>query len=524
MTERHDIVIVGAGHNGLTAGCYLAKAGLDVCLIEKNDSVGGGVLSGEYIAPGFVTDHCSTIHVLAQLSPTIKDDDLGLKKDYGFEYIYPKVQMCIHFLDGTTLSIYNTLEETCQEIAKYSEKDAQAYRKFQEWAAAGVGMIVQGFYAPPPSFGTFAGMMDSGPEMRELLRATMMSCEDVIDEWFENDKVKIALTRWISEIMVDPSTKGTGIMVFVMLGTAHMGQGAGMPKGGSGSLSKAEEAYLKDHGATIHLNSEAVRYIVEDGKCTGVITKDGKEIYADQAVISGLHLKQVFPHMIPEGSVPEDFQKKVDRLKSSDFSCFQQSVAIHEPPKWIADSPQLNEAFIVEFAPNTLDEYKQYFFNIKRGIPAHFPLISVSTIHDPSRAPEGKHIMYFYEYAPYDLRDGGSEKWREMKEDYAEEVMNFLRKYTTNMGPENIIGKWSCSPVELEEHDPAMVRGDFAQLGSFLEQNLGNRPIPGYNYTTPIDKLFICGPGCHPGSGVSCGGRAAAMAVLEALGKDIDDI
>lgn len=130
--------------------------------------------------------------------------------------------------------------------------------------------------------------------------------------------------------------------------------------------------------------------------------------------------------------------------------------------------------------------------------------------------------MYFYEYAPYSLKNGGSEKWDEIRESYAEEVMDFLRQYTTNMGSENIIGKWICSPKDLVRHNPAMVHGDFGHLGSFLEQNLGNRPIPGYNYKTPINKLYLCGPGCHPGSGVSCGGRAAATAILEELGMDID--
>lgn len=522
MAEKYDVVIVGAGHHGLTVGCYLARAGLGVCLVERNDQVGGGVLSGEYLGPGFITDHCSTIHVTAQFSPTIKYDELGLMSKYGLKYIYPDVQMCIHFYDNTTLSIYSDVDKTCESIAKFSQKDAENYRKFQAWTDTGVETILQGFFAPPPTFGIYANMMDSSEEGRELLRATMMSASDVLEEWFENDKVKIALTRWISEIMVDPSAKGTGVMVFVLLGMVHRGKGAGMPVGGSGRLSQCMEQYLLDHGATIHTSCEAVKYIVENGVCKGVVTEDGREIYGEKAVVNGLNLKQVFPNMVPEGSVPEDYVKKVSRLRHS-FSCFQQSVALNEPPKWKCQDKELNEAFLVEFAPSTMKEYQQYFYNITHGIPQHNPLISVNTIHDPSRAPEGKHVMYFYEYAPYHLENGGAEKWDEIRDQYAEEVMDFLRQYTTNMGPENIINKWYCSPLDLERHDPAMVEGDFSHFAAFLEQNLGNRPIPGFNYTTPIKNMFLCGPGCHPGSGVNCGGRAAAQVVLEALDMDIDE-
>jgi phytoene dehydrogenase-like protein len=523
MSKKHDVVIAGAGHNGLTVGCYLAKSGLDVCLLERNPNVGGGVLSTEYAAPGFVTDVCSTIHVLIQGSPIVRNDELGLFSKYGFKYVYPEVQMCIHFHDGTTLSIYKTLEDTCKSIAKFSEKDAESYRRFYQWAAQAMNMIIAGFFAPPPPFGMFVSMLDSSEEGRELLRATMLSAIDVLNDWFENDKVKIALTRWISEIMVMPQTKGTGIAVFVMIGLAHTIP-AGLPVGGSGKLSEAMQAFLLDHGATIRTSATVKEFKIEGNTCKGVILEDGEEVLAKKLVVSSLHIKQMFSGMIKGANLPENFANKVQRLKPSSFSCFQQGYALHEPPKYKCSDEDLQKAFVVEFAPNRLEDYLRYFEDLSYGIPAHNPLIACQSIHDPSRAPEGKHTLYFYEYAPYSLKEGGSARWDQIREEYAESEMNFFRQYTTNMGPENIIGRWISSPIDIERHNPAFVHGDFAHLGGFLDQSMGNRPLPGWNYKTPVEKLFMCGPGTHPGSGCHGGGRAAAQAVMEELGIDIEKV
>ena len=130
--------------------------------------------------------------------------------------------------------------------------------------------------------------------------------------------------------------------------------------------------------------------------------------------------------------------------------------------------------------------------------------------------------MYFYEYAPYELKDGGAARWDEIGEQYADEVMEFLKPYTTNMGKENIIGRWIQTPLDMERNNPAFVHGDFGHLGSFNEQFMGNRPLLGWNYKIPINKLMMCGPSTHPGSGCTCGGRAAATAILEEMASSIE--
>jgi phytoene dehydrogenase-like protein len=525
MSQTYDVVIAGAGHNGLTVGCYLAKAGLNVCMVERQSMVGGGVMSAELIAPGYVTDVCSTMHHIAQYSPTIKDDELGLLSKYGLKYLYPEVQMCVHFLDGTYLSICKSLDDTCASIAKFSQKDAEAYRKFNKWAESSMKMIVQGMFTPPPPYGIFASMMDSSEEGRELLRTMQMSPYEVLGEYFENEKVRIGLMRWISEIMVTPQTKGLGLMVFVMIGLGHQAPGIGMPIGGSGKLSQCMEALIKDHGGTIMVDSPVKSFKIEGGKCKGVVLESGEEILAKKLVVSNLHVKNIFPDMVQGATLPENFARNVQRLKPAEYSCFQQSYALNEAPKYKADAPDLQKAFIVEFAPNTEKECLAWFDGLKYGArPPHFPLVGNQSVHDPSRAPAGKHTVYFYEYAPFRLADGGLEKWDEIREQHADESLEFLRQHTTNMGPENINGRWIMSPADLIRRNPAFVDGDFAHLAAYVEQNLGNRPLPRWNYKTPVDGLWMCGPSTHPGSGCSCGGRAAVHVILEELGMDIEDV
>lgn len=522
MAKTYDAIVAGGGHNGLTVACYLAKAGLEVCVIEQNDKVGGAVISREGLtAPGFISDPCSTQHHIAQFSPTLLKDELGLKSKYGLKYIFPPVQESILFEDGTTFNIYLDVDKTCQEIAvKYGQHDADAYKRFYEWASYGVDTIVAGFFNPAPAYGLYASMMDSSPESRELLRASRMSCLDVLNEWFENDKVKIGMLRWMSETMVNPKTAGTGVTAFTFIGLGHRFPGTGMPVGGSGKLSEAMEAMLKDNGATIMLNSTVKEFIVSGGECKGVRLADGEEIMAKKMVVADLHIKQV-ERMLGD-NVDADYKKRVERLRPAPFMAFQQSLALHQAPQFKAEDTALNEAFFVEFAPSTLLEFNRMFDNLEYGIPGIAPLVSVPTIHDPTRAPEGKHVMYLYEYAPYKRRDGID--WDDCKDEYAEEIFNYVSKYCTNMDPSNVIGKWVMSPKDLERMNPAMLQGDIGHIGSFAEQMLGDRPLPYAGYGTPVSKLMMCGPSTHPGCGVTCGGRAAATAILEELGFMIDEV
>lgn len=523
MAEKYEVVIAGGGHNGLCVGAYLAKAGVKACVVEAHEYVGGGVVTRDLAAPGFMTDICSMLHLMIQGNPLITNDELQLQSKYGLKYIFPEPQTAVVYDDDTYMTIFQDIDKTLESIARYSPKDAEAYKKFHDWAIKMLDMLIMGLYSPTAPFGATAAMMDQSDEGRDVLRAMMMSSLDIINEWFENEKVKIALTRYASELMICPQTKGTGMAIFLMIPMLHK-YGGGFPEGGSGVLSDSIARCFTEHGGTIRLNSVVKKFKVENGDCVGVVLEDGEEILASKAVVTNFNVKQVFPDMVPDAEVPQGFNDNVKNLVYSDYQALQQGLALHEAPNYKIGK-EVSEAFFVEFAPSSLEKYLRSFDDLVYGIPTtDTPFASCHTLHDPTRAPEGKHTLYLYQYAPYSLKDGGPMKWDEIKDEMSDKVLKIVQDKTTNMGKENIIGRWIKTPLDFERYNMSWPHGDFTHIGSHIWQSGGNRPVPGWNYKTPVSRLYMTGPSTHPGLGVTGGGRAAVQVVMEDLGLDFEKV
>ena len=524
MSETYEVVIAGAGHNGLMVGAYLAKAGVKVCVVERQDYVGGGVTTRELTVPGFHHDTCSTWHGFIQPNPVILNDELELKSKFGLEYLYPDIHTAVLFPDDEYLMFYRDLDKTCASIEKFSKKDAVAYRKFHDWSIQSLDMFTTGMFNPPPSFGSFISMLDSSQEGRDLIRSMMVSALDICNDWFESPELKIALTRFASEGMLSPQMKGTGLVLFIFIPLMHK-YGGGLPIGGSGSLSKSLAKCIEHHGGVIKLSSHVKEFKVVGNDCKGVVLDSGEEILATKAVVTNFNFKQIFPDMVSGATLPEGFVKRVDQICYADFMAMNQALALNEAPNYTAGG-EVNEAMWVEFGSRDLETFLRGFEDFSYGIPATtFPLAICATLYDKSRAPEGKHTLYLYHFEPYDLKDGGGDKWDKIGQDIADEILEVMRKQTTNMGDENILGRWMHTPRDYERYNPAWPHGDFTHFGAHLWQYQGNRPLPGWSqYRMPVDKLYLCGPSSHPGMGVLGAGRPAAMAVLEDLGIDFEKV
>ncbi|MBW2143121.1 MAG: NAD(P)/FAD-dependent oxidoreductase [Deltaproteobacteria bacterium] len=524
MAEKYDVIVAGGGHNGLTTGAYLAKAGLNVCVLELQDKVGGGVITRELTEPGYLHDHCSTWHGLVQANPLIRNDELGLISKYGLEYLYPELYTAIVFPDNRVMKFYRDMDKTCESIAEFSQHDADAYRKFYDWSVNLLDMFTQGMFAPPPPQGAFTTMMDQSDEGREMLRAASCSGMDICDEWFEDDHTKIAMTRFVAEGMVSPQTKGTGMMLFLFIPLSHK-YGGGVPIGGSGVLSDALARCIEDNGGTIRTECPVKSFKFSGNECTGVILESGEEIDATKAVVSNLNIKQMFPAMCPGATFPDNFIHRVDRLEHSEFMGFNSAWSLHEHPKYTIDG--IDQAMWVQMTTDNLSEALKIFDGYRYGIPETVsPLAICTTLHDKTRAPEGKHCLYFYHFEPYNLADGGPQKWDEIGESVCWAMMDEFRKITTNMGDENMIGKpWFTSPLDIERWNPAMIQGDIAHIGYVLSQQSSSRPMYGYGqFRMPFEKMYLTGSSGHPGAGVTCGGRAPAMVIMEDLDMDFEDM
>jgi len=523
LAEKYDVVIIGGGHNGLTVAGYLTKAGLKVCVVECQDKVGGGVITRELTLPGFKHDPASTMHGLVVANPLIHQDELGLVSKYGLKYIYPEQPFAVVFSDNRALVFHRDLDKTCESISQFSERDAEAYRRFNQSAIQMRKVAQVGMFSPPPPWGTMMALLDASPEGQEFMRIIFSSALDVAEDWFESDALKIAMGRYASEIMVGPKEKGTGNAMWFVAGLHSWGMA--IPQGGSGVLSEVLEACVKDSGGTIKVSSPVKSVIIEGGVATGVVLESGEEIHASRAVISNVNIKQLFLDMIKAEEIPADFRVKVDRIKFASFSGINQALALNEPPNYKAGG-DVNNTFFVEYAPASMEEFLRAFDEFSYGIPTNkLPLMVTATIADPTRAPEGKHTLYLWNYEPYHLRDGGPSKWDEIKQEVADSILQTLREVTTNMGDDNILGRWIMSPLDMERIFPSMLEGDLGHSAHFLTQFFGNRPLPGWgHYRTPVKGLYMCGASTYPGQGVTGGGRAAVQIIMEDLGIDFRQV
>ena len=519
---EYDVIVAGAGHNGLIVAAYLAKAGVNVCVVEKKDYVGGGVITREVTGPGFKQDLASVGHMFIQANPLLKDDELKLKAKYGLKYIFPENETAVVFPDDRAMIFYRDVDKTCASIEQFSRKDAEAYHKFYDSTVGALDMLTVGMFSPPPPFGAFMSMMDESEEGRELLRTLFLSGLDVCNDWFESDELKIAATRFVSEGMVDPQVKGSGFNLLIFIPMLHK-YGMAVAEGGSGALSWALERCIKDLGGTIRTSSPVKSIKVEGGTAKGVVLDSGEQIMAKKAVVCNLHIKQVFPDMVGAENIPSDFVNKVKRVSFASYQALCQALALNEAPKYKAGG-EVDQSFFVEFAPSTLEEYLREFDDYKYGIPVTKGSLSICpTIYDPTRAPAGKHTLYLYHYEPYELKEGAA-RWSEIKQEVADGILKTVQDHATNMGKENVLGRWACSPLDFERFNSTWIHGDFLEMGHFLHQNMGNRPIPRWNYRTPVENLYMCGACTHPGGGVMGGGRAAVQAVMADLGIDFEKV
>ena len=525
MSNEYDIVVAGGGHNGLITACYMAKAGFKVCVIEQAECLGGGTRSGELAAPGFISDHCSVAHTMIQANPLIQNDELQLKSKFGLQYANPDKMTAMIFDDGRVMEFFSDVERTAQSIAQFSERDADAYRRFCDEVFKALDMIAMGMYNIPPNAGVQAAMLDGSPEGQEMIRAQSISAFDLISEWFENDLVKIALARYASESMTNPFDNGTGFGFYIILPYMHK-FGSGIPLGGSGALADALERCLKHYGGEVRLNSWIREFKHNGSEVRGVVLDSGEEILASKAVVTTLNAKQMFPDMLPGFELPEHFTRRVKNNKLASIRAMNVHLALHEEPKYKV-GPRVDDFFWIERAHSHLSDFRQAFLDQENGKPRR-DMVGYIGQHkvDPSRVPEGKSMMYLYAFMPYELENGGAARWDDVGEEVARGFVEDLRELTTNMGDDNIIAMSWRTPLDIERGNPAMVGGDIGHMGPYSWQLGGNRPVPGFGqYKSPIDKLYMAGGSTHPGGGVTGGsGRNAAQVLCEDFGLDFEKL
>ena len=522
MADQFDIVIAGAGHNSLIATAYLAKAGYRCLVLESRALVGGGVKTTQLTLRGFHHDVCSSAHVLIQDSPIFRDDELQLGK-YGLEYIFPDPVVHLPFPDGSYLTQWRDTERTCEEFAKFSKKDAIAYRRMMTEYEAIKPLLAATSYTPVGFGKPLNERLAEHPQGKIWQRRMAMSAWEIIRDQFEDEHSRAFMVWMAYQTVEPPEAAATGRLAYSICAGRQKWSWT-TPKGGSGALTQALAKLIEEHGGTILTNKTIERLIVENSKCTGVECTDGSSYRAQKAVLSTIHIKHLV-EMAPSAAFGDDFLAGVETWRAG-ITLFATHYASKEPPKFPVAGGTLTSVASGTMA--TAERGMRVSYDFARGaVNVEDPplLIVCSTVADPSRAPAGMHTIKVIGNQPYELKEG-PQHWDKIKDEVSDANLKYLRKFAPNLTDDKILARIVESPLDLERMNAHNWHGTCHGGAQDAAQSGGLRPVPGWaQHRMPISGLYQTGATTYPGGSVSGGpGRNAATVMLKDLGSSLDEV
>jgi phytoene dehydrogenase-like protein len=517
-----DVVVVGAGHNGLVAAGYLAAAGLEVCVLEAGAAPGGDTITEELTLPGFAHDTCSSAHVLIQSNPLLRDDELGLLSRYGLAYVLTDPAVVMPQADGDSLIMHPDLDATVDEIGRWSAADAASFRAMvAEWT--GGLAAAHGRW----SSGLELGDSEAAGHYRAL-RAR--SAWDVVHERF-TDPVVRSFVLWMAMATIqDPRRPGTGFLPS-SLTAGRLAFGWSTPRGGSGALPDALVRLIEDSGGSVVCSApvECVEVEggevgggevgggdVEGGRAAAVRTATGERVRARRAVVSSAHLARL-ADMLAGSDPPADLVTAREQWRPG-LSVFAVHAALRGD---LAFPTRGGPIASVAAGLGTTEGMAAQIDAFARGeADARDPWLLVvnQSAVDRGRVPaSGGGTFKILTIAPYERADGRS--WADARHEYAEQLLDLVRARCDGLAEADLLAVRPESPVDVAEHNVHNLGGS-CHGGEFLLPD--GSVIPGWpTYRTSVPGLFVTGATTHPGGSVSGRpGRNAARAVLTDLGID----
>ncbi len=508
----HNIIIIGTGHNGLVTAYYLAKAGFKPLVLERREIVGGACVTEEF-HPGF---RCSTL--AASTGPLLHQivRDLQLER-HGVEFIKPAVRVFSPDIDGPPVTIYEDAKRTAAELAAVSLKDAKSYPKFASTFAR-IGRVLAPLLTmtPPnidrPSKGELWSIGKLGWGIRglgkkdeyRLLRYGPMAVADLAAEWFETELLRaVVAARGIFGAFAGPWSAGTSAALLLQAATdGHAIAPSSFLKGGMGALTQALAIAATEAGAQIRTNAEVVSVSVKDGKAVGVVLASGEELPA-WTTVSNADPDVTFLELLAYGELEPGFLNKIRNYRAHG-TVAKVHLALSALPKFtgLSDEDAVEKlSGRIHIGPD-IDYLERAFDAAKYGdfSPRPYMDITIPTRTDPSLAPNGAQVMSIHaQFAPYKLKDGD---WNSQREELGDAVVNVLSDYAPNL-KELIVSRQVITPLDLEQ-TYGLSGGHIHHGEMSLDQLFAFRPLIGWaRYRTPIQGLYLCGAGTHPGGGVT---------------------
>ncbi|MGH9730586.1 MAG: phytoene desaturase family protein, partial [Candidatus Acidiferrales bacterium] len=529
--------IIGAGHNGLVAAFYLARAGFKPLVLERRAVVGGAAVTEEF-HPGFrasVLDGAT-----GPLAPAVAND-MALER-HGVQYLAPKCRIFAPSRDARALLLHSSAAESAKRIAPFSQNDAAKYAELANIFAGAQKFIAGLLTMPPPEIdrptsADIWNLLGAGRafrklgkrNMQRLLRWGPMAVADFVSEFFETELLRAVIAaRGIYAAAAGPWSAGTTALLLLRVAAGGLPDGGPIyVRGGMGALSEAMAAAAKQAGAEIRTSAEVERILVKEGAITGVALKSGEEISAG-AVVSAADPKRTFLKLIEPVHLAPSFLGQMQHYRCQG-TVARVLFALDALPNFPALKNEANENAAltgrIHIGPD-IDYLERAFDDSKYGDFSRAPFLeaAIPSLLDPSLAPNGKHVMSVHmQYAPCKInachpepaRASGercegsavpsvasSVNWPSQRNALADAVIKTLAEYAPGL-PSKIIATRVITPADLEQ-DYALTGGHISHGELALDQLFTMRPLIGWaRYSTPIRGLFLCGPGTHPGTGLT---------------------
>jgi beta-carotene ketolase (CrtO type) len=514
VTTRVDVVVIGAGHNGLVCACYLARAGLAVAVLEASKTPGGCIHTVE------LPDGRGRFELGAYEHGGIRGSGvaaaLELEARFGLRFHLREEVTLAPCDDGTALAVHDSLDQTVEGLAATVGRDqAEAYRRFARWAAAGVALLRQTEAGPPPSLRQLAALAEAalGAEAQHLLQALLGSASVVLRGTFEDERLQGLLAHWAAHSQQSPADPGTGAGALLLAG-GH-GNPAARPAGGSRATIDALVGCLEAAGGELRCGMPAKRVEVAGGRAVAV-DADGERFEAARAVVSAVDARRLFLGLLDEGDVSPRLLDEVRRIHVGRRNVSELKIdAVIERMPDVPGPAGFERSFML--SANTISDIERAFASIQLGdLPARPPLmIAFPSALEPGWAPPGRAVIWLSTFLPWRpaagpwdrqaLERAADHAWRVAERALGSELAPVERRIT---GP----AQW------VARHGNPHANPNHVEMS--IDQLLAFRPSPSLaRYRTPVEGLFLTGAGTHPGGGVTgIPGRNAAAVVLNALG------
>jgi phytoene dehydrogenase-like protein len=529
MATTRNVIIIGGGHNGLVTAFYLAKAGFKPLVLERRTQTGGAAITEEF-HPGF---RCSTLaHAAGPILPEIVRD-MALAR-HGLKLITPEVGVTALSPDGRALVLHNDAKLAAQEIAKFSQKDAAKYPEFHAVLKKIRSVIGEVLKLPPPNIddpsrADLWSMLQTGRGLRKLgkkdmyrlLRWGPMAVADLVAEFFETELLRAVIAaRGIFGTAMGPWSAGSSLVLLIRAaGDSHPAGSASFAAGGMGAIAQAMTAAAKEAGAEIRTQAEIKEIRVKDGAATGVVLASGEEI-SGKAIISNADPRRTLLKLVDPTHLTPDFVMKLQHYRMPG-TVAKVNLALSGLPQFTAlkNKDSGNSAALrgrIHIGPE-IDYLERAFDESKYGNFSPHPYLEVAipSLTNDSLAPTGQHVMSVYvQYAPFNLK--GTD-WDTQRDALGDTVVKTLSEYAPNL-PQLIVGQQIITPKDLED-TYGLTGGHIFHGDLALDQFFTMRPLLDWaRYSTPIQHLYLCGSGTHPGAGLTGGsGANAAREILKHL-------